>query len=207
MLITYKILSVLLDYPRKEAQALLPKIPELLEKDGLLNHYSIKCVSKFIESFRQEDLLDWQQTYTGLFDYMPTTSLYLFDHVYGDSRKRGMAMVDLKQLYKIEGMEIVDNELPDYLPLFLEFIATKNNKQEGANLLAEARLILEKIETNLKKAKSAYHFLFEPLLFLASKGHAEPLTEEDKKEIEKMSNCQSCFFANNSSIEENINEY
>lgn len=194
MLKTYKILSILLDYPDDGTKKLLPIAVKLLEKEALLNKKSIKQVEKFVKEFEDADIIDWQESYTGLFDYLTPTSLYLFDHLYGDSKKRGMAMVDLKQLYKTEGVEIASNELPDYLPLFLEFIADTQSIQKGADLLAETKKVLEDIETNLEKMSSPYASLLKPILYLASTGKVEPLTVEEEKELEELKECEACFF-------------
>lgn len=194
MLKTYKILSILLDYPTEETVALLPQIMPIIEKEGLLNRASIRNMLRFIEAVEDIDLLDWKEKYTALFDYASATSLYLFDHVYGDSKKRGMALVDLKQLYASEGMEISSRELPDYLPVLLEFIASVQTPQQGADLLAETKHVLQTIETKLKDGKSFYQYLISILLYLASKGNAQPLTEEDKAELEHMRACEACLY-------------
>lgn len=194
MLKTYKILSILLDYPDEGTKKLLPIAVKLLEKESLLNKKSIRQVERFVDSFKDEDLIDWQQTYTALFDYMTPTSLYLFDHLYGDSKKRGMAMVDLKQFYTTEGMEIASNELPDYLPLYLEFIADTQSVEHAADLLSEISKILRDISDNLNKMESPYSMLIDPLLYLASKGNAKQLTVEEEKELAELNECEACFF-------------
>lgn len=202
MLRTYKILSILLDYPTEETISLLPQIMPEVEEEKLLNRVSLRNMLTFIEAVEDLDLLDWKEKYTAQFDYASATSLYLFDHVYGDSRKRGMALVDLKQLYASEGMEIASRELPDYLPVLLEFIAYTQTHQQGADLLAEASSVLQKIEAKLKEGNSPYHYLLTILLYLASKGNAQPLTEEDKVELEHMRACEACFYNASDVIED-----
>lgn len=202
MLRTYKILSILLDYPTEETISLLPQIMPEVEEEKLLNRVSLRNMLAFIEAVEDLDLLDWKEKYTAQFDYASATSLYLFDHVYGDSRKRGMALVDLKQLYASEGMEIASRELPDYLPVLLEFIAYTQTHQQGADLLAEASSVLQKIEVKLKEGNSPYHYLLTILLYLASKGNAQPLTEEDKVELEHMRACEACFYNASDVIED-----
>lgn len=194
MLKTYKILALLLDYPTAHTVAILPKIMPELEEEKLLNRMSLRNMLSFMEAVENKELLEWQEQYTGQFDYAPSTSLYLFDHIYGDSKKRGMAMVDLKQLYSSEGMEIMSGELPDFLPVLLEFIANTQTPGQGADLLAETIHVLRKIESNLAEGNSPYHYLLAILVYLASKGSAQPLTEEEKVELEHMRACEACFF-------------
>ncbi len=194
MLKSYKILSLLLDYPTKETQELLPLVMPYLEEEKLLNKSSLRDMRRFVDIVGKLDLLDWQEIYTKEFDYASSSSLYLFDQVYGDSKRRGMAMVDLKQLYASEGMEIATGELPDYLPVLLEFIASTQSPEKGADLLAEAINILKKIEGVLRKGDCFYHYLFTGLVYLASTGNAKPLTEEERVELERMHACETCFF-------------
>ncbi|MEG1521013.1 MAG: nitrate reductase molybdenum cofactor assembly chaperone [Bacteroidales bacterium] len=194
MLKTYKILSILLDYPTEDTVKVLPSVMPILEEEKLLNRVSLRNMLSFLENVEKQDLLEWKEKYTSQFDYAAATSLYLFDHVYGDSKKRGMAMVDLKQLYASEGMEISSGELPDYLPVLLEFIANSQTHEQGADLLAETGHVLKKIETNLKEGNSPYSYLISILIYLASKGSVQPLTEEEKIEIEHMHACEACFF-------------
>lgn len=194
MLKTYKVLSVLLDYPNEEILEDVSKIMPLLEEEKLLNKSSLNNMHSFLKFIQTQDILDWKEKYTAQFDYASSTSLYLFDHIYGDSKKRGMAMVDLKQLYASEGLEIGSRELPDYLPVLLEFIANTQTQSQGADLLAETAHVLQKIEHNLKEGHSPYSYLLSILIYLASKGHVQPLTEDEKIEFEHLQACEACFF-------------
>jgi nitrate reductase molybdenum cofactor assembly chaperone NarJ/NarW len=118
------------------------------------------------------DLFDVQERYVLLFDRTRSLSLYFFEHIHGESRDRGQAMVDLMALYERNGLSIGAKELPDYLPMFLEFLSTMPIDQAGA-LLAEPMHILEALAERHRKRKSAYAVVFRVLVDLAA-GKADP---------------------------------
>jgi nitrate reductase beta subunit len=101
------------------------------------------------------DLMEAQERYVHLFDRTRTLSLHLFEHVHGESRDRGQAMVDLMEMYERAGLEIDAKELPDYLPLFLEFLSTRST-EEIHDLLAQTAHILNVLAERLTKRDSAY---------------------------------------------------
>ena len=170
MIYTYKILSVLLDYPTQETLNIMHQMPGKLKEEGLLDKSCLDDVSKFMDYFAQmDDITSWQQYYSSTFDTQSLTSLYMFDHIHGDSKDKGLAMVDLKMYYKSKGMEMDHPELPDYLPVFLEFISETKTPLDGAKLLAESKKILEDIRTKLAENESAYRYLLNCLIYLASK--------------------------------------
>ncbi|MGL4228301.1 MAG: nitrate reductase molybdenum cofactor assembly chaperone [Tannerellaceae bacterium] len=187
-----KLVSLLLDYPTSNIQALMPSFKEVVDHKLSLDSKSRKRLNDFIDHYQKEDLLTWQQEYTQVFDYSPATSLYLFDHVYGDSRQRGMAMVNLKMMYEDEGLHLSDAELPDYLPVFLEFLGETQTEESACNHLAEVKEVVEKITKSLKEGNSKYAELLEIILALASRGVATPfkaVTHSD--EIKKA--CDGCL--------------
>ncbi len=187
-----KLVSLMLDYPTSDIQALMPSFKEAIDHQYNLDSKSRKRLIDFINHYQQTNLSTWQQEYTQVFDYSPSTSLYLFDHVYGDSRQRGMAMVNLKMMYEDEGLHLSDSELPDYLPVFLEFLGETQSETNACNHLAEVKEVVEKIAKSLKEGNSKYAELLEIILAFASRGVATPfkaVTHSD--EIKKA--CDGCL--------------
>ncbi|MDO5570067.1 MAG: nitrate reductase molybdenum cofactor assembly chaperone [Bacteroidales bacterium] len=194
MIYTYKILSILLDYPSSQTKNVLDECIGYINKENILDKRSKKNLQQFIDAFKEKDILDWQESYSSLFDCTPVSSLYIFDHVYGDSKMRGMAMVDLKQLYSSEGMDINSSELPDYLPLYLEFLSNLKDINQVYNLTGEIEHIISKIGKSLSSLNSEYGYLFNILSRLASKGECEKISLEEKQKIENFRACESCYF-------------
>src|SRR5689334_11648911 len=121
MIATYKVLSALLSYPTAELQAAARQMHLALHVERLLPAQHRVSVDALIEDLVACDLLDLQARYVDLFDRTRSLSLHMFEHVHGESRDRGQAMVDLKALYERHGLAMISRELPDHLPLFLEF--------------------------------------------------------------------------------------
>jgi nitrate reductase molybdenum cofactor assembly chaperone NarJ/NarW len=122
--------------------------------------------------------MDMQERYVSLFDRVRSLSLHLFEHVHGESRDRGQAMVDLRQLYESHGYELATDELPDYLPAFLEFLSALPLDDARAHLDDTVHL-LESIGARLAKRGSAYAAVFQALLELAGAAHAGSVTVTD----------------------------
>jgi nitrate reductase molybdenum cofactor assembly chaperone NarJ/NarW len=99
-------------------------------------------------------------------------SLHLFEHVHGESRDRGQAMVDLRALYARHGYRLATDELPDYLPAFLEFLSYLP-EDEARKLLADTSHIIEAVGARLKKRGSAYAAAFYALLDIAGESAIE----------------------------------
>lgn len=164
MIKTYKVLSLLLDYPDSELSESLDFLTEEVEKERLLDQGQIDKLKQFIKIYSKKDLDEWQREYVQQFDYSPQTNLYLFDYVYGDSKERGQAMIDLVKMYEDRGLVIDNKELPDYLPAFLEYISTLDTPAAGAGLLDDIEHILVKIGKKLKEGEHPYHLLTDILL-------------------------------------------
>lgn len=144
----FKILSVLLDYPTERTVAALPEIRELLAG-------AATGLAGFVDALAAGDLLDWQSAWVEQFDRTRSLSLNLFEHVHGESRDRGQAMVDLQDTYRRKGLELAATELPDYLPLFLEFLSTEP-EAEARELLGEAAHVVTALAERLAARNSAY---------------------------------------------------
>ena len=122
MIRTFKILSLLLSYPTEEFQAAASELTAVLDQEALLPARMRPRLAALIDELATRDLYDLQERYIHLFDRTRSLSLHLFEHVHGESRDRGQAMIDLMELYEKAGLQIDAKELPDYLPLFLEFL-------------------------------------------------------------------------------------
>ena len=148
---TLLILSHLLRYPSEAMQQAAPELVAALELDGVLESGQIEEVKPLVQALIDDELLDLQEGYSSLFDRGMALSLHLFEHVHGESRDRGQAMVDLRDRYEARGLEIAANELPDYLPLFLEYLsvlpteqALEELSQPGVVIAALAQRLAEK---------------------------------------------------------------
>jgi nitrate reductase delta subunit len=177
---TYQILGRLLAYPEEERIAALPEMRRLLAREGVLPAPHRDALDRLIAELQGTDLLDLQERYVALFDRTRSLALHLFEHVHGDSRDRGMAMVDLIEVYRKHGFEIATNELPDYLPLFLEFLA-QLDPREAQSLLRDAAPVIAPIQARLAKRDSAYAAVLAALLHIAEAKPVAPasLPEED----------------------------
>jgi nitrate reductase delta subunit len=178
---TYRVLARLLSYPDEALLAALPELHRALEAEAALPVPRRAALARLIEELGAGDLLDAQERYVGLFDRGRSLSLHLFEHVHGDSRDRGAAMVELVGLYRRHGLDVTARELPDYLPLFLEFLSTLDPAQ-ARPLLADAAHILAAVRDRLQRRASAYAAAFDALVFLAGAEvapHAEDREPDD----------------------------
>ncbi|MFV0521341.1 MAG: nitrate reductase molybdenum cofactor assembly chaperone [Mangrovibacterium sp.] len=161
---TYKILSLLLDYPDKELKDNLSNIMQIIDEDNYLNEAQKEGVQEFVNYAQALSLSEWQMQYVQMFDFSSHNNLYLFDHVYGDSRERGQAMVDLTEMYTKSGFEPSSDELPDYLPLFLEYLSLLSDKEGVEKLLSEVSHIINNMKEALEKKNATYYHLLEMLI-------------------------------------------
>jgi nitrate reductase molybdenum cofactor assembly chaperone NarJ/NarW len=170
---TLKVLSSLLSYPTAELQSAVPEMRAALDAEARLPQKSRDRLERILEETATGDLYDLQERYVLLFDRTRSLSLHLFEHVHGESRDRGQAMIDLKALYERHGLFMTASELPDHLPLFLEFLS-QIPEAEACGLLDEVSHVLEAIRLRLKKRKVAYSSVFSSAQALA---RAKPQTE------------------------------
>jgi len=166
MPVTYKVLSALLSYPERALQEAAPELIAALGCEELLSVLHRDALVRLISEIADADLLDAQAHYVDLFDRTRSLSLHLFEHVHGESRDRGQAMVSLLERYRAAGFDTAANELPDYLPLFLEFLSFQE-AQEAREMLAETVPILQAIAERLEGRKSGYAAIFDALVALA----------------------------------------
>lgn len=169
---TLKVISLLLTYPTEDLQAAAGDLIAALAEDQTLGDRRRDLLAAVIEDIAAGELYDVQERYVFLFDRTRTLSLHLFEHVHGESRDRGQAMVDLMATYEANGFEIDAKELPDYLPMFLEYLSLLP-QEEAAELLGQTAHILSALKERLKKRDSIYRNVFAVLESLAL-GKADP---------------------------------
>jgi nitrate reductase delta subunit len=177
MIVSLKIISLLLSYPTEELQQAAPELKAALAADTALGQREKALLGKLADDIAGLDIYDALERYVFLFDRTRTLSLHLFEHVHGESRDRGQAMVDLMAMYGAHGFEIGAKELPDYIPLFLEYLSTQPGDDARA-LLVQTLHILTALGERLRKRKSIYANAFRVLEAVA-RGKADPAAVAD----------------------------
>ena len=172
---TFKALSALLSYPDKELQNAAPELRNVIGEENLLPADS-RRLDALIDEIATGDLYALQEHYVELFDRTRSLSLHLFEHVHGESRDRGQAMIDLKSLYERNGLCLGVAELPDYLPAFLEFLSTCP-LTEARRLIGQPAHVLTALAERLDKRHSPYAAVFEALAALAVLAPDAPAVE------------------------------
>jgi nitrate reductase delta subunit len=152
---TLKALSLTLSYPSAELQDAMPEIGDVLGTDPRIAPDTRAALQRLAEGLGQGDLYDIQESYVMLFDRSRTLSLNLFEHVHGESRERGGAMVSLIETYRGGGFEPATTELPDHLPVLLEFLASRPFVK-AQETLADAAHIFDALATRLVRRESGY---------------------------------------------------
>jgi len=168
---TLKALSLVLSYPTVDLQAAMPAIAGQLSADPRLALATRVALEALACQLGRADLYDLQECYVMLFDRSRTLSLNLFEHVHGESRDRGGAMVSLIETYRAAGFEPATTELPDHLPVLLEFLSTRPFA-EVQETLADAAHILDALAGRLERRESGYAAAFAALSALAG-GNAD----------------------------------
>ena len=163
---TLKALSLVLSYPTRELQAAMPEIGGVLASDTRLTAAARRALRPLVEELIGRDIYELEEQYVMLFDRSRTLSLNLFEHVHGESRDRGGAMVSLLETYREGGYDPVTSELPDHLPVLLEFLSTRPFA-EARDTLADAAHIFEALNARLMRRESPYGAVFAALLQLS----------------------------------------
>jgi len=174
---TLKALSALLTYPTEGLKIAIGEISEAIEAETLIPDRVRAGLHDLLTEFATGDLYDLQERYVLLFDRTRSLSLHLFEHVHGESRDRGQAMIDLKTQYERAGLIMSASELPDFVPLFLEFLSTRPLK-EACETLAQPAHIFAVLAERLRKRQSAYESVFRALVALSA---AKPKEDEVSK--------------------------
>lgn len=176
-----RVLARLLDYPTEELQDASGELIEILNAERRLGAALKSSLMEWCQRLQEGDLLELQAEYVAMFDKGRATSLLLFEHVHGESRDRGQAMVDLMAEYSAAGFELDARELPDHLPVFLEYLSMCDDAEIG-RWLGEIRHILALLTARLEE-RGADHALV-PLSLLALIG-AEGDVEEHRLQVKK----------------------
>lgn len=163
---TLKALSLVLSYPTPELQAAMPEIGGVLAAETRITTAARRDLRPLIAAFGADDIYDLQERFVMLFDRSRSLSLNLFEHVHGESRDRGGAMVSLVETYRGAGFDPATSELPDHLPVLLEFLATRP-AAEAQETLADAAHILAALGERLTRRESPYAAVFVALVQLS----------------------------------------
>ena len=161
------VVSRLLEYPDADLWQHQNELFDVLATSEKLEKADAQALGVFLRDLTAQDLLDAQAAYSELFDRGRATSLLLFEHVHGESRDRGQAMVDLLNQYEQHGLVLDSRELPDHLPLYLEYLA-QLPESEAIGGLQDIAPILALLCARLQQRESRYAVLFEQLLKLAN---------------------------------------
>ena len=176
---TLRVLAALLSYPDAHRRGQLSEMAKILRCERALPGSRLAELEALIERLGGNDPLDVEADYVHLFDRGRATSLHLFEHVHGDSRDRGPAMVDLVKHYEAAGLFFDGKELPDHLCVVLEFASTQPPAQ-AREFLGEVAHILQALFTALRQRESAYASLVAGVLELAGqKAEAVPVTPDE----------------------------
>jgi nitrate reductase delta subunit len=167
MIKALKAFSALLSYPTAELQQAAGEISEAIENEPAISIAVGDQLHKLLTELATDDIYDLQERYTLLFDRTRSLSLHLFEHVHGESRDRGQAMIDLKAQYEKAGLAQDSTELPDFLPLFLEYVSTLPATEARDTLAQPAHIFAAQAE-RLRKRRSAYEAVFRALVALAA---------------------------------------
>ena len=176
---TLRVLAAVLGYPDERMRGHLPQMRELLREEGAVRGSRLTELDLLMAALGCADPLQAESDYVELFDRGRGTSLHLFEHVHGDSRERGPAMIDLGQTYEKAGLWLAEGELPDYLPAVLEFVSTQPVREAKA-FLGEMAHIFNAIFGALRHRESAYASVLGALLELAGEQAqaVKPVVEE-----------------------------
>jgi len=203
-----QVISLLLDYPQPELVEARAELEQMIQQSPL-SADDKAALEAFIEHRTSMSLMDWQSEYDGLFERGRALSLLLFEHVHGESRDRGQAMVDLMNQYKTAGLDLGVKELPDYIPLYLEFLSTQGD--ENARLgLEEVAHILALLTARLEQRGSNYSLLFQTLLSISGvqidlddvrQQIANEKRDDTSKELDKVWEEEAVTFAGNDQMQ------
>jgi nitrate reductase delta subunit len=166
MTVTLRVLAHLLSYPDDELRAHLPELQTALRVEGALSAARLAELDAFITRLARRRPLDVEADHVELFDRGRGTALHLFEHVHGDSRDRGPAMVDLCQTYEAAGLFLAPGELPDHLTVVLQYASTQPPAQAKA-FLGEIAHILQVIFSALLRREASHACVLAALLDLA----------------------------------------
>lgn len=164
--LTLRALARLLTYPDAQLRQHAPELAEVLAQEQALDATRVQELTALCRQLASMDRYAAEERYVETFDRGRQCSLLLFEHVHGDSRDRGDALVDLMKTYESAGFHFDANELPDYLPAVLEFASTQDPALARA-FLGETAHILNALFTALVARSSPYASVIAAVLELA----------------------------------------
>ncbi len=166
MSLTLRAVARLLSYPDAELRAHLGELREALHTEAAIGPARLAEIDALIAGIGALGAIDAEADYVQLFDSGRRTSLHLFEHVHGDSRDRGPAMIDLAQTFEAAGLYLAEGEMPDHLPVVLEYASTQPPRAARA-FLAEMAHIFNVIFSALVQRGSRYASVLGALIELA----------------------------------------
>jgi nitrate reductase delta subunit len=181
---TYKVFALLLRYPETEWLDALPELEAGLREERRRNRAAAERVEPLLAFLRATPLLDAQVHYVEIFDRRPAHALYLYEHLFGESRARGNALVELLAHYRQSGLELDCDELPDYLPVFLEFLSVLP-RREARRHLGPVAGVLRSLQHRLEQARTPYASVLAGLNRLIARG-AEHKTPEPPRPMDRL---------------------
>lgn len=188
---TFKALGLLLSYPSAEVGEVARACAGTIAAEGLVPKRLVAHIDSLAVELADADRFDVEGRYHQLFDRSRSLSLNLYEHVHGESRDRGQAMVELLGLYQTHGFELAARELPDFLPVFCEFLSSVP-ADEACALLGEAGHVIAALAERLKKRRSPYQWPMLALAHLAGEADAKALdallaeAEDDPDDLEAL---------------------
>lgn len=165
MRLTLRTLAALLGYPSDDLLAHIPDLHTALDAEAALPKATRKRLDALLKRLANSETLDAQAEYTDLFDRSRNLSLHLFEHVHGENRERGQAMLDLAEQYMDQGLLLESNELPDFIPVFLEYTSCLT-ETKARDTLAQPAHVLAALEQRLRERNSDYASVFAAILSL-----------------------------------------
>jgi nitrate reductase delta subunit len=180
---TFKVFSILLSYPQAEWVAALPELEAALVAEAAVNGRAADRLFPLFSVFKRLPQIELEEIYVATFDRNPSHSLHLFEHVHGESRDRGAAMIDLLKEYWKYDFDASAAELPDYVPLFLEFLSLIPDDAARV-LLGDAIHVLAAIGRKLERNGSPYATVFRALEALSPVA-AQDLVEPPVRDMDE----------------------
>ena len=174
----WRIAALLLDYPGAQTLAMTDQVAAAASE--LPDAVRSPILDFLLREFTGANPMRLAARYVETFDMRRRASLHLTYYAYGDTRKRGMALLRFKHAYRQAGMQVGDDELPDYLPLVLEFAATVDPVQ-GERLLAEHVPVLELLRLSLQDSGSGYAGILAAIL-----AALPPISTADRRRIAEL---------------------
>ena len=153
--LTLRALGYLLSYPDAQLRSVMPQLVDALRSEGALTSERMSEIEAVCQHLAALDPLEVEARYVDNFDRGRQTSLHLFEHVHGDSRDRGPALIDLLQTYEKAGLQFEADELPDHLPVVLEFASTLA-PEACCDFIGEFAHILNSVHDALEGRQSSY---------------------------------------------------